>query len=202
VRGIPIVSLIFSFIVGMLLFLPFPGWQAFVGFVTSAAVLMYVFTPLAYAALHRGDPNHQRPFVLKGGRVLAPISFAAANLLVYWSGWGVVWRLLVMLLLGFVLMAISLVTRSSRTRPTLDFRYTLWLWPYLIGMAVISYLGQYGGGTELIPLWVDIAIIIVFSFVIFAWAVTSVRPTEQVRASVEGDPGMEVTESSASPAGA
>lgn len=124
VRGIPIVSLIFSFIIGLLLFLPFPGWQTFVGFVTSAAVLMYVFTPLAYAALHRGDPDHQRPFVLKGGRVLAPISFAAANLLVYWSGWGVVWRLLA----------------------------------------------------------------------IFAWAVVSVRPTEQVRTSVEGDQGMEVTE--------
>jgi len=103
-----------------------------------------------------------------------------------------------MLLLGFVLMAVSLVTRSSRTRPTLDFRYTLWLWPYLIGMAVISFLGQYGGGTGLIPLWIDIAIVIVFSFIIFAWAVISARPTEQVRASVEGDPGMEVTELSAS----
>ena len=194
VRGIPIVSLIFSFIVGMLLFLPFPGWQTFVGFVTSAAVLMYVFTPLAYAALLRGDPNHPRPFVLKGGRVLAPISFVAANLLVYWSGWGVVWRLFAMLALGFLLMAISLATHSTRTRPSLDFRHTLWLWPYLIGMAIISYLGQYGGGTGLIPLWIDIAVVVVFSLAIFAWAVVSVRPTEQVRASVEGDPGMEMPE--------
>ncbi|GAC1391976.1 MAG: APC family permease [Ktedonobacteraceae bacterium] len=193
VRGVPIISLIFSFIVGMLLFLPFPGWQTFVGFVTSAAVLMYVFTPLAYAALHRGDPDHQRPFVLKGGRVLAPISFAAANLLVYWSGWGVVWRLLALLVFGFVLMAISVATSSARTRPTLDFRYTVWLWPYLIGMAIISYLGQYGGGITLIPLWVDIAVVVVFSLVIFIWAVASVRPTAQVRASVEGDVGVEVT---------
>lgn len=186
-RGVPIASLIFSFVIGMLLFLPFPGWQTFVGFVTSAAVLMYIFTPLAHAALHRSDPEYQRPFVLKGGRVLAPISFIAANLLVYWSGWGVVWRLLVLLAFGFVLMAISMVTRAARTRPSLDIRHTLWLWPYLIGMAVISYLGQYGGGRMLIPLWIDIIVVLVFSLAIFVWAVTSVRPTEQVRASVEGD---------------
>jgi amino acid transporter len=192
VRGVPIFSLIFSFVVGMVLFLPFPGWQAFVGFVTSAAVLMYVFTPLAYAALHRGDPDYQRPFVLRGGRVLAPISFAAANLLVYWSGWGVVWRLLAMLALGFILMAISVAASPGGSRPALNLRYTIWLWPYLIGMAVISYLGQYGGGIALIPLWIDIAVVVVFSLAIFAWAIVSVRPTAQVRAAVEGDIGLEI----------
>ena len=126
--------------------------------------------------------------------MLAPISFAAANLLVYWSGWGTVWRLLVMLALGFVIMAISLVTHSTRTRPSLDFRHTVWLWPYLIGMVVISYLGQYGGGIGFFPLWIDIVIVIAFSLVIFYWAVYSVRPTEQVRASIEGDEGFDVTE--------
>ncbi|GAC1510732.1 MAG: APC family permease [Ktedonobacteraceae bacterium] len=185
-RGVPIISLIFSFVIGMLLFLPFPGWQTFVGLVTSAAVLMYVFTPLAYAALKRGDPDYQRPFELKGGRILAPLSFAAANLLVYWSGWGVIWRLFAMLAFGFVLMAISLATNRG-TRPPLHLRHTIWMWPYLLGIAVISYLGQYGGGLGLIPLWVDIAIVIVFSFAIFAWAIASIRPTEEVRTAIEGD---------------
>lgn len=194
VRGIPIVSLIFSFVVGMLLFLPFPGWQTFVGLVTSAAVLMYVFTPLAYAALYRSDPDRQRPFVLKGGRILAPIGFVAANLLVYWSGWGVVWRLLAMLAFGFVLMAVSLATNSGRSRTALNLRYTLWLWPYLIGMAIISYLGQYGDGVALIPLWVDIAVVVAFSLAIFAWAVASVKPPVQVRAAIEKDVEVEVGE--------
>ena len=195
IRGVPIVSLIFSFIIGMLLFLPFPGWQAFVGLVTSAAVLMYVFTPLAYAALRRGDPDYQRPFTLAGGSVLAPLAFAAANLLVYWSGWVVIWRLLIMLAIGFVLMAISLATRKAGTRrPSLDFRHTVWLWPYLAGMAIISLLGQYGGGLALIPQWIDIAIVIIFSFVIFAWAVASVMPVERVHAAIEGDKELEMTE--------
>ncbi len=200
VLGVPIVSLIFSFVIGMLLFLPFPGWQAFVGLVTSAAVLMYVFTPLAYAALKRGDPDYKRPFELAGGPILAPLAFAAANLLVYWSGWVVVWRLLVMLAIGFVLMAISIATSKGRTRPTLDFRHTVWLWPYLLGIAIISFLGQYGGGTGLIPQWIDIAVVIVFSFAIFAWAVTSVMPTERVHAAIEGDKDLELTPPSAAEA--
>jgi len=200
VLGVPIISLIFSFVIGLLLFLPFPGWQTFVGFVTSAAVLMYVFTPLAYAALKRGDPNYKRPFELRGGPVLAPLGFIAANLLVYWSGWTVIWRLLVVLAFGFILMAISLATNSARTRPSLDFRHTVWLWPYLIGMAIISLLGQYGGGSGFIPQWVDIAVVAIFSLAIFYWAVASVRPVEVVRASIEGDRDVDLTDPTASTA--
>ena len=200
VMGVPIISLIFSFVVGMLLFLPFPGWQTFVGFVTSAAVLMYVFTPLAYTALKRGDPDYKRPFELRGGSVLAPLGFIAANLLVYWSGWSVVWRLLAVLAFGFVLMAVSLATNAARRRPSLDFRHTVWLWPYLLGMAVISLLGQYGSGLALIPPWVDIAVVIIFSLAIFYWAMASIRPTEVIRASIEGDREMEATDPLASAA--
>src|SRR5690606_23490865 len=38
-RGVPVVSIIFSFIIGMFMFLPFPGWQELVGFITSATVM-------------------------------------------------------------------------------------------------------------------------------------------------------------------
>lgn len=155
---------------------------------------MYVFTPLAYTALFRGDPDYKCPFILKGGRVLAPLSFIAANLLVYWSGWGVVWRLLLLIVFGFILMALSLVTKRAGNRPPLDLRYINWLWPYLIGIAVISYLGQYGGGLNIITLWIDILVVAVFSLVIFFWAVASVRPTTEARASVDGDMESEVME--------
>ena len=47
---------IFAFLIGLLLFLPFPGWQNLVGFITSATVLMYAGAPLALGAL-----RHQKP---------------------------------------------------------------------------------------------------------------------------------------------
>jgi len=36
VRGVPLVSILLAFVVGELMFLPFPSWQALVGVVTSA----------------------------------------------------------------------------------------------------------------------------------------------------------------------
>src|SRR5205085_3600279 len=52
-RGVPWVSIVFACAAGCVFFLPFPGWQSLVGFVTSATVLMYASAPLSLAALRR-----------------------------------------------------------------------------------------------------------------------------------------------------
>lgn len=49
-QGVPVVGIIFSFCVGMIVFLPFPGSRSLVGFVTSAMVLAYAMAPLALGA--------------------------------------------------------------------------------------------------------------------------------------------------------
>jgi amino acid transporter len=64
-QGVPLVSLVLSFAVGLLLLLPFPGWQRLVGFITSATALMYAFAPLSLASLRRQDPDRTRPFQLR-----------------------------------------------------------------------------------------------------------------------------------------
>src|ERR687885_2030327 len=59
-RGVPLVSVVFSFIIGCIMFLPFPGWQELVGFITSATVMGYATVPLAFGALRRQEPNLRR----------------------------------------------------------------------------------------------------------------------------------------------
>ena len=54
---VPVFGLIFAFLMGLLLFLPFPGWQSLVGFITSATVLMYAGAPLALGAMRRQKPD-------------------------------------------------------------------------------------------------------------------------------------------------
>ena len=49
---------------GLILFLPFPGWQNLVGFITSATVLMYAGAPLALGALRHQKPDLPRPVPL------------------------------------------------------------------------------------------------------------------------------------------
>jgi amino acid transporter len=173
-RRVPIVSITFNFLVGCIVFLPFPGWQQLVGFITAGAVMGYATVPLAFGAMRRQEPDHPRPFRLPAGEVLAPIAFIAANLLIYWAGWTVIWKLLIAIALGFVLLAISRATNRSE-RP-LEWRGGSWLWPYLIGMALISYLGAFGGGAGIIPFGWDALVVAVFSIVIYALAM-SVRLT-------------------------
>jgi len=169
---VPWVGLLFAWAMGMLLFLPFPGWQALVGFITSATVLMYAGGPLALGALRKQKPDLYRPYRLPLAQIWAPVSFVAAGLVIYWAGWETDWKLFVAVLLGYLLMGISRVTNANPIKPPMDWKSAIWLWPYLIGMTVISYFGQFGQGRAEIPFYWDMAAIAAFSLVIYYLAIS------------------------------
>jgi amino acid transporter len=184
-RGVPLVSIVFSFIIGCIMFLPFPGWQELVGFITSATVMGYATVPLAFGAMRRQEPDHPRAFKLPAGEVLAPIAFIVANLVIYWATWDVNWKLFVAIILGFVLFAISQVTNPADRTPTLDWRSASWLWPYLIGMALLSYLGPTDfAGIGVIPFGWDILVVAIFSLAIYYYAISVRLTTDEVRSHV------------------
>ena len=192
-RGVPVYAIAFSFLCGMLVFLPFPGWQQLVGFISSATVIAYAMAPLAMGALRLQDPARERPFRLPGGAVLAPLGFIVANEIILFSGWAVVWKLIVAILIGFVLLAISFATSRPERRPSLDWASAAWLWPYLLGLGAISYLSSFDIHTlSSVPLiglvgprnalsfgW-DILAMAVFSVVIYALAIRVRLSNERV----------------------
>jgi amino acid transporter len=145
----------------------------------------YATVPLAFGAMRRQEPDHPRPFKLPAGEVLAPIAFIVANLVIYWATWDVNWKLFVAIILGFVLFAIAQVTNPSDRTPTLDWRGASWLWPYLVGMAVISYLGPTDfAGRGVIPFGWDILIVAIFSLAIYFFAISVRLTPEEVRSHV------------------
>jgi amino acid transporter len=193
-RGVPLFAIAFSFLLGMIVFLPFPGWQQLVGFISSATVLAYSMAPLALGALRRQDPDRPRPYKLPAGGVLSPVAFCVAGLVLLFSGWAVVWKLIVAILLGFALLAISSATSKPELRPKLDWRGAAWLWPYIIGMGVISYLSSFSTATpSSVPLFglkgpvndlhfgVDVAVTVVFCVAIYALAMRFRLPAEQTQ---------------------
>ncbi|HEX3807742.1 MAG TPA: APC family permease [Gaiellaceae bacterium] len=183
-RGVPDIAIVLSFLVGCVVFLPFPGWQKLVGFITSASALVYGTAPLALSSLRRQLPDQDRPFRLPLAGVLAPAGFIVANLIVYWSGWPVVWRVLVAIGIGYTVFALYRMLGDSRDRPKIEWRSASWLVPYLAGLAVLSRLGQYdGSGT--IPFWWDVAAVAVFSVAIYAFAVAVRLPAESVRSYID-----------------
>ena len=141
-NGVPMVGLFVAFVIGLVAFLPFPSWQQLVGFITSATVLSFASGPLVHAALRIQVPDHERPFRLPGGHVIPLLAFWGSNLIVYWSGWTTVWKLMVAVLIGFVLLAAFALSGQMKGE-SLDVRSGAWVFPWLVGLTVISYLGNY-----------------------------------------------------------
>ncbi|MFF4360817.1 APC family permease [Streptomyces sp. NPDC001604] len=186
-RGVPWFGLIISFVTGVVCFLPFPSWQELVGFITSASVLMYAGAPLAYGVFADKLPNHERPYRLPAGKAIAPLSFVVANLIIYWSGWDILWRLGVAVVLGYLLLggyAWWANATNQPDAPRMDFKAAQWLPVYLLGIGLISAQGSFGG-TGNIGLWWDMLVIAGFSLVIYYWARATASQPEAIERSIE-----------------
>jgi amino acid transporter len=187
VRGVPLVSILLAFVVGEFMFLPFPSWQALVGVVTSATAIMYAFAPVSLAALRLRDPDRHRPYHLPFPKVLAPLGFIFANLIIYWGGFDVTLKLLVAIFLGRVLFEVTLALTKPAERPDIDWRAASWIWPWLGGCLIIGLLGQYGtwGDLKVIGDGWDAVVVAAFSLVIFYFAVSVAMEAEKVGVVVD-----------------
>jgi amino acid transporter len=185
-RGVPWFGMIMAFVAGCIFFLPFPSWQQLVNLITSASVLMYAGAPLAFGAFRNRLPEHARAYTLRFGKVIAPIAFVLANLIIMWSGWTTVWKLGVAILIGYILLALTQVFKLNPIKPQLDFYAAQWLLPYLVGIGFITYAGSFGNMAK--P-WIhfgwDMGLIAVFSIGIYYWAMAVALPTERIQAMID-----------------
>jgi len=183
-NGIPWVGLIGAFLIGLLFLLPFPSWHSLVGLITGASVLMYAGAPLSLGAFRRQLPDADRPYRMQAGWFLAPAAFVVSDLLIYWSGFEVIWKLGIVLVIGYVLIGISMAFDPQR--PPLDWKSAVWLPAWLIGMGLISWQGQYSGGGVAAPVntghigfWWDMLVVAGFSLAIYYWAMYTRLPREE-----------------------
>ncbi|MFL6054051.1 MAG: APC family permease [Actinoallomurus sp.] len=185
-KGVPVVSVLIAFVVGEIAFLPFPSWQSLVGLVTSATAIMYAFGPIALRALRLRDPDRPRPYRLPAHRVLAPVAFISSNLIIYWSSFQAEWKLGIAILLGLVIFAVTRATTPPAERRPLNWAAAMWVWPWLGGMMLIGFLGRYGG-SKVLPEWVDILTVAVFSLAVYHFAVRIAVSGQEVGAAVAAE---------------
>ena len=196
-RGVPIWSIVFAFACGMIVFLPFPGWQKLVGFVTSATVLAYATAPLAFGALRLQDPGRERPYRLPLGGAAGPLAFIVANEVILFSGWAVVYKLVLAIVVGFALVGLNYATSKPENRPRLDLRHATWIGPYIIGLAVVSYLSSFDTSTKGGPFGVligptntlhfgwDVLVMAIVSVVVYYLAMRQRLPDEAVQVYID-----------------
>jgi hypothetical protein len=123
--------------------------------------------------------------------MLAPLGFVIANEIILFAGWAVVWKLIAAIVIGFVLLGISVATRSPDQRPSLDWRSGAWVWPYVIGLGVVSYVSSFGpsdavpllglkGATGALPFGWDVLVMAVFGLGVYFLAMWLRLPSDRV----------------------
>jgi amino acid transporter len=165
----PVWAIVANFLLGMLSFLPLPGWQAMVNFLVSAMVITYAMGPIALMTLRLTLPDKKRPFRLPAANVLCLLAFYCCNLFSYWTGWETISKLALVLLAGIVLFAISYLRGSVKIEKK-ELKSGFWIIPYLLGLVGISYLGSFGGQNR-IPFGWDFLVIGLFSVAILYLAI-------------------------------
>ncbi|MEM1129605.1 MAG: APC family permease [Pseudomonadota bacterium] len=181
--GVPLEALILNYFVSlvMLFAMPFGEIVALNG---SALVLSFVVGPIAVIALRRLAPEAPRPFKLPAAELLAPLAFAIATLLVFWSGWDTTWRLLLLLAVGMILFLVRIAVIG---REWLNPRGIYWFLPYITGLAALSYFGTYGGGIGVIPAPIDSLLTACLGLVCFNFAVQCRLDGDQFQAFLEDE---------------
>jgi hypothetical protein len=130
------------------------------------------------------------------------------------SGWAVVWKLIVAVFIGFALLGVSAATSPPDRRPSLDWASAAWLWPYLVGVGVISYfssfdtktpshvpvVGLHGPTNDLTFGW-DVLVMAVFSLAVYAFAIWRRLPAtralgyiDDLTAEAEDEDRLQVSE--------
>src|SRR5580704_17760231 len=197
-NGVPWFSLIMAFVFGLFFLLPFPSWKSLVGLVTGASVLMYAGAPLSLGDFRRKLPDAVRPYRMPIAGFLSPLAFIIANMLIYWSGFVVVWKLGACLVIGYILIGIFMFFDPQR--PPLDWKSAQWLPVYLIGFCIISWLGQYplkgtGGAPPIntfrIPFWWDFLVVAGCSLIIYYLALATSLPREETLELISAQSGQE-----------
>ncbi len=168
-QGFPVVAIMANFVIGMFLFLPFPGWQSMVSFLVSGMVISYAMGPIALICMRLSLPNQPRAFRLPSAYLICPCAFYFCNLLSYWTGWETIAKLAIAMVIGVLLFVIALV-RGRIAIHAAGLKSACWVGPYLGGLVCISYLGAFGG-KQVIPFGWDFLVIAVFSVIIMFLAV-------------------------------
>lgn len=177
-EGNPIFAIIVNFILGMCLFAPLPGWDRMITFLTSLMAITYAIGPICLLAFRHQIPDYKRPFKLPFATLWATLAFYICTLLTYWSGWQVISKLIIAIFIGFCVLLIHHYVINRRKKSTLHWKPSLWMWLYFIGIGVISYLGSFGGGRNVIPFGWDFGFIAIFCTIIMMVAVKFRMPSK------------------------
>jgi amino acid transporter len=149
-KGVPARAVVVNFVLAMTFFLPFHGWLAMAQFMSSIIALSYITGPVCCLCLRYQLPDHERGIRLPFIKLWSYVAFLICTLVVYWTGWHVVSKLGLCVIASLILFTSYRLLAKRARAIHMHWRETLWLWPYLMGLSIISELGNFGGGQHVL----------------------------------------------------
>src|SRR5699024_9209024 len=120
-KGVPWYAVILTFVVGCIFFLPFPGWQQIIAFISAAFAVSFGPGSVVVGSLRRSLPDQQRPFRLPFGDLLPILAIIGASLIVFWNEWATNEKMVLAILVGYVVY-IAYHFTAKRELPKLNIK--------------------------------------------------------------------------------
>jgi amino acid transporter len=181
----PVFSIFINFIFGIFLFAPLPGWDKMMGFLTSLMAFTYTIGPVCMVCLRDQAPNQHRPFRLPFGKAWGFLAFYLCTIFSYFNGWDIISKLSVGFIAGFIVLVVYRYTSKNAQKPELNWRASMWMWPYIAGLTLFSYLGTFGHGIGVIPFGWDLILLFLFSCFIMYLAQRFKLPADTTQEYIE-----------------
>ena len=166
-KGVPVNAILVNFLIGILFFIPFSGWQSMVSFLSAAIVFTYSIGPLVLPYARSKSTNSAHSFRVPFLHFTCILSFFICNLLLLWSGWEVVSKLLFFLLFGIIYFCIKSFFQKEEKFKNLKIINSIWVFLYIGCFSVTAYFSVYGLGIGKLLFGYDIVAVFVYSIFIF-----------------------------------
>ena len=172
--GTPAFSIIFAAVLTGIIQVLFPFFPNVVLLASITTLIPYAAASVSLAILRKnpqlGVADH---FRLPAGMVVAFLAFVLSSVLIYWATWPLT-------LVGAILTLIGFLPYLFVKNKKMEFRRHAWFWVYVVGLTVISFVGDTSfitsgvlsvpGPLGYVPMPYDLVVVAVFSALVFLWA--------------------------------
>lgn len=143
---------------------PLPNIYTLIEDAVVAGYLGFSVNPVALMVTRR---QGQTKWKMPGGNILAPIGFAAAALIIFWSGWITVYYAVLILTAAVILFGLILpAIKGTWRRDLKHVPNSLWYIFYIVFLLVMTYIGS-DGALNLVSFYDATAITVVVSLAVF-----------------------------------
>jgi amino acid transporter len=167
---IPRNALVVNLLVSFLFLWFYRGWAHLVALISIAHIVAYIPGPVCLGGLRRVAPGVKRVFKLPLANLFSIVALSVISFLFYWTRWPLTGEVV-----GYLFLSLVIYLYYQHKQGWASFakhvKASIWLFVYLIGLALISFCGgkDFGGIGLISSVWAHV-VLVAFSAVIYVWA--------------------------------